>query len=80
MLRIGLEHCPYCLSFKVYRSRPTTLLDRACVLFLLQLVRCHGCMRQYYRPLFRPTPEFPTLSAKKTIQTRIEDEERERSA
>jgi hypothetical protein len=74
MLRIGLNVCPYCSNSKVYRSRPTTWLDRAYVPFVLQLVRCHGCMRQHYRPLFWPAPEFPTPPAKKPVQTLAEDE------
>lgn len=80
MRRIGLSDCPYCGSSEVYRSQPKTLLDRACVLFLVQLVRCHECMRRHYRPLFLPTPEYVTPSTKKPVQTRAEDEERKRSA
>jgi len=65
MLRIALEGCPYCGSFEVYRSQPATWLDRACVFLLLDLARCHGCMRQHFRPLLFPAPEYPTRSAKK---------------
>jgi hypothetical protein len=82
MRRIGLNRCPYCGNFEVYRSRiePVTWLDRACVLFLLQLVRCHGCMRRHYRPLLFPAPEYPTRSAKKSAQTPANDEKWKRLA
>jgi hypothetical protein len=78
--RIALNGCPYCLGLEVYGSRPKTCLDRVCVLFLLQLVRCHGCMRRHYRPLFWPAPEFPTLSAKKPTQGLANDEKQQHSA
>lgn len=59
MRRIGLNGRPYCLSFEVYRSQPVTWLDRACAVFLLQLVRCHVCLRQHYRPLHLPGTRIP---------------------
>ena len=80
MPRVGLNDCPYCRNVAVYRSKPTTWPDHVCGLFLLRLVRCHGCMRQHYRPIFWPTPEFPILSAKKPLQARTDDDQRERSA
>jgi hypothetical protein len=83
MLRIGLEGCPYCGSLEVYRSRiePVEWLDRVCMLFLLQLVRCHGCMRRHYRPLLFPAPEYPNHQpAKKSTQAAANDEKWNRSA
>jgi len=79
MYRVGLNDCPYCGNVAVYRSKPTRLIDRVCMIFLLQIVRCHGCMRQHYRPIFWPTTEFP-ISAKKSVQTRANDDKRQRSA
>jgi len=81
MRRIGLNGgCPYCGGLEVYRSQPKTWLDRACVLFLLQLARCHDCMRRHYRPLVLPTLEYPSRSAKKPTQTIANVEKRKRSA
>ena len=68
MMGIGFMGCPYCPSFKVHRSQPVTWLQRASVLFLLRLVRCHVCLRQHYRPIFLPTTDSP-LSAKKSVRT-----------
>jgi hypothetical protein len=60
MLKIGMDDaCPYCGNLEVYRSQPTTWLERVCVLCLLDLARCHGCMRQHYRLLLFPAPEYP---------------------
>ena len=79
MLRIGWKGCPWCGDHEVYRSRiePLTWLDRACVLFLLQLVRCHECESRHYRPLLFPAPEYPRPIFEKCAQTH--DEKRKRS-
>ena len=69
MFRVGLNDCPYCRNRAVYRSHPEKWVDQMCVLFLMQLVRCHGCMRQHYRPLFWPAPEFPISSTEKPVPT-----------
>jgi hypothetical protein len=61
--RIGLKNCPYCGSSRVYISAPKTLGERLSVLFLLRLVRCHGCMRRHVRPLLLPAPKHPELCA-----------------
>ena len=59
MLKIGWKHCPYCGDDEVYRSRSApTSFSRICPLFLLQLVRCHECEEQHYRPLFFPVPDY----------------------
>jgi hypothetical protein len=63
MRRIGLKNCPYCGSPKVYLSSPKTLGERLPTLFLLRLVRCHGCMRRHVRPLLLPAPKYPELHA-----------------
>lgn len=82
MLRIGWKGCPWCGDHEVYRSRiePQTWLDRACVLFLLQLVRCHECESRHYRPLLFPAPEYPRPIREKCVQTQTHDEKRKRSA
>jgi hypothetical protein len=61
--RIGLKNCPYCGSSKVYISAPKTLRESLSALFLLRLVRCHGCMRRHVRPLLLPAPKHPELYA-----------------
>jgi len=79
MLRVGLEACPYCDSLEVYRSRPETWLDRTFAVFLFDIARCHGCMRQHYRLLLFPAPEFPVRSEYESTQTPATDERPTRS-
>jgi hypothetical protein len=51
--KIGLKACPYCgRSDEIYSSRPRSWRDELCGLFFLRVVRCHGCTRRHYRPLF----------------------------
>ena len=59
MRRIGLKNCPYCGSSKVFVSTPKTFWQSLPTLFLLRLVRCHGCMRRHVRPLLLPVPKHP---------------------
>jgi hypothetical protein len=63
MRRIGLKDCPYCGSSKVYISTPKTLWEKLPALFLLQLVRCHACMRRHFRPLLAPAAKHPEVYA-----------------
>ena len=77
MRRIGPQDCPYCGNTEIYASRPRTWHE-VCGFFFLQVVRCHSCMRRYYRPLFLPPVPIPP--AKKPIQTVANDEQPERSA
>ena len=81
MHKIAVRDCPYCDSSEVYRSHPKTLVEKASVLFLVRLVRCHGCMRRHYRPLFLPVSEYvnPPL-VKKPVQAHAPDSTSERSA
>ena len=55
--RVSRNHCPYCLSSRVYASRPKRWLEKMLFMFLLRLVRCHTCMRHHYRPIFLAVPE-----------------------
>jgi hypothetical protein len=85
MRRIGLKGCPYCGDAEVYSSRtePLTWLDRACGFLLLQLARCHVCMRRHCRPVFLPAPELRhSIRVEKNAPASVkdEDEKRERSA
>jgi hypothetical protein len=84
MLKIGWKDCPYCCDKEVYRSRreTLTLLDRVCVLFLFQLVRCHQCELRHYRPIFSRTPEYAHPIPGKKLHVRIQasGEEHGRSA
>jgi hypothetical protein len=84
MLKIGWNNCPYCGDREVYRSRSEALtwLDRVCVLFLLQLVRCHQCELRHYRPIFFRAPEYahPIRDCDIHTHTQAEGEEHERSA
>lgn len=82
--KLGLHGCPYCGNHEVYRSRtkPLTWLDRACGLLLLRLVRCRECELRHYRPVFLPTPEYPSaISARmKGTASDAGDQKRKRSA
>jgi len=55
-------------------------MDRACVLLLLELARCHYCMQRYYYPLLMPPlREYPP-SPKKPVRAVISEERRKRTA
>lgn len=55
-MRIACTQCPYCGWSNVFLSRPKRFLDKLLVLILLRPVRCHECMRRFYRPIFCTTP------------------------
>jgi len=84
MVKIGWKRCPHCGDDEVYRSRrePLTWLDRACAVFLLQLVRCRRCQLRHYRPVFLPAPEYPSPinDAMHSTPSRSDSEKRKRSA
>jgi hypothetical protein len=52
MLRVGWNRCPFCNREDLYFSRPKRLSEEIAILVLLQPVRCHACMRRFFRPLF----------------------------
>jgi hypothetical protein len=60
MLRIGGKTCPYCGRAEVYISYPKRVWEELAILLLLRPVRCHDCMRRFYRPLFMSTPMTAT--------------------
>ena len=82
--KIGCKCCPYCGDHEVYRSRiePLTWLDRACLLSLCELVRCHECEVRHYRPIFFPAPEYSYRigAREKRTQAHATDQKRKRSA
>lgn len=81
--RVGWMRCPYCGDNEIYRSRrgPLTRLDRFCGLFLLQLVRCHGCHERHYRPIFLPAREYSRpVRQVQSVRNDKKDEKHERSA
>ena len=80
MRRIGLQECPYCSSLEVYESRATTWLRRASELVLLRTVRCHGCMRRHYRPVWVTTLKSPTPAVKKDAHAVANEDKQERLA
>ena len=60
MLKVGWEHCPFCSRQDIYISAPKQLWEKVAILVLLQPVRCHDCMRRFFRPLFAsPPPRMP---------------------
>ena len=59
MLRRFLRTCPYCKSEETYVSGSKRLWDDVAIALLLRPVRCHGCVRRFYRPIFVPIPAYP---------------------
>ena len=77
MRRIGFRAAP--IAAKMTSTfRPKTWHDELCCFFLLQVVRCHSCMRRHYRQLF--LPPVPTPPAKRPIQAATNEQQRKRSA
>ena len=60
MLKVGWERCPFCSRQNIYISAPKHWWEDVAILALLQPVRCHDCMRRFFRPLFTsPPPKMP---------------------
>jgi len=78
--RISFRDCPYCSSSEVYRSHRKTWGDLAALFFLLCPTRCHGCMRRHFRPIFLRARIHVTAIAKKSVQTRANEDKQKRSA
>ena len=76
MRKISISNCPYCGSPEVYRSRPKTFPDYAVLFLLLEPVRCHRCIRRHFRPIFLPTPEYLSPSAKRPLGSNADDKEK----
>lgn len=71
--------CPYCHdSSHVYLSRVQTLWDAFAFVIMLRPVRCHSCLRRFYRPFFLDIPTAPATRVK-TMES-SEDENDRRSA
>lgn len=72
--------CPYCHdSSHVYLSRVQTLRDALAFVIMLRPVRCHSCLRRFYRPFFLDIPTAPPPTRIKTTEP-TEDENDRRSA
>lgn len=56
MLKVGWERCPFCFRQDIYISAPKHLWEEVAIFVLLQPVRCHVCMRRFFRPLFASPP------------------------
>lgn len=72
MLKVGWERCPFCCRQDIYISAPKHLWEEIAILALLQPVRCHDCMRRFFRPLFASPPaKIPLrrVASKKPAQT-----------
>ena len=52
MFNIALNNCPNCKSSDIYVSHAKNGWEKIAALALLRPVRCHGCMRRFFRPLF----------------------------
>lgn len=75
--KISLKSCPYCLSSQVYFSQPKTWWEKLLFIFLLQLVRCHNCMRRHYRPIMVATRKHPAAEVERKGPQIIPAEERQ---
>ena len=77
MLRVGWNRCPFCNREDIFVSRPKCLSEEIVILALLQPVRCHDCMRRFFRPLFASPPpntvargiEVKEMTGKETTST-----------
>jgi hypothetical protein len=78
--RISFRNCPYCGSSEVYGSHRKTWGDLTALFFLLGPVRCHGCMRRHFRPLFLPARNYITAIVKPITVREDEDDKRKRTA
>jgi len=56
MLRVGWGCCPFCRRQDIYVSAPKYFWEELAILLLLQSVRCHDCMRRFFRPLLAAPP------------------------
>ena len=70
MLKVSWNRCPYCHRGDIHTSNPKHLGEELAVLLLLQPVRCHDCMRRFFRSLFAaPSPTLArSIQLKKPIQ------------
>ncbi len=73
MLKVGWEDCPYCSRQDIYISAPRHLWEEVAIIVLLQTVRCHNCMRRFFRPLFASPP--PKLPVRRAASKELELEE-----
>jgi len=73
MLRVGWKCCPFCNREDVYISRPKCLSEEIAILALLQPVRCHDCMRRFFRPLFASPP--PNMVARRVASKELTQKE-----
>jgi hypothetical protein len=65
MLTIEPKFCPFCGdSSHIYLCRVKTLLDLSAILLLFRPVRCHSCLRRFYRPRFVKTLPPPPVRLK----------------
>jgi hypothetical protein len=67
MLKIGWERCPFCSRQDIYISTPRHMWEEVAILALLQPVRCHGCMRRFFRPFFASPP--PKMHLRRAAST-----------
>ena len=76
------NHCPYCLSSRVYGSRGRKWWEKILFIFLLRLVRCHNCMRHHYRPIILSAAKNPMREtvSRKQPRTVSSGQKKDRSA
>ena len=60
VIKIGFEYCPHCHETEIYTSRSRSIWEDLIILLLLRPVRCRGCEDRFYRPLWLPTPRYPS--------------------
>ena len=81
MLEIGWESCPFCGRHDLYISRPKHWFEEVAILLLLRPVRCHDCMRRFFRPLFAsPPPRMRSPAMHKSLQNEVSATDTKRAA
>jgi hypothetical protein len=83
MFKIGWERCPFCYREDIYASTPKHLWEEFALFVLLRPVRCHDCMRRFFRPFFAlPPPKTPVgrFALKEPARNKVTDIDREHAA
>ena len=77
MLKLGWKDCPFCQRQNIHVSRPRHVWEELAGFLLLEPVRCHDCMRRFFRPLFiAPPPEMNSDATPESAQHEVSNRKR----
>lgn len=79
MLRVWLEGPSLFATVLKFTGHSPRCLDRMFSLLLFDISRCHGCLRQHYRPILFLAPDFPAQSEDEFRDTLAIDDRLKRS-